>query len=641
MSRYVCDTETDGLLLDCTTCWIIYLLDIDTGKKEFFLPHTGDMSWREKLASATLIVGQNFKGFDEPMLEKLYGFKFPRSVVIHDTMVMSIVLDYLRFGKRGHSMETWGEYLGHFKQEHEDWSKYTEEMRTRCESDTEINLKIYQQLLQEFSALVKKIPNIKTYMRAEHYVLEWCAKAELYGWPFDVAAANSLFEKMEEELTSATNKIEPRLGLRTKPKDQLPGKEKWDKFGKYKGQTVERLPKWVKSGAYDAHTANWFGVDPWSGFEGEERVIDGPFCRVTLEPLKLSSVTDVKAFLFRNGWTPTEWNYKTVWNEDTEKFEKRKTSPKITEDSLEVMQGEGKLYCDYLTTKARHGILKTWLENVDENGRLHGRCFTIGTPSMRARHSIIVNVPSADSQWGPEMRALFKCDEGYKFIGADSSGNQARGLAHYLKNKDFVELLLHGDIHQYNADVLTKVLKEKLKIDHVVPRNVAKRILYAFLFGASGAKLWSYIFGTLNVTKGNLLKSGFLAAVPGFKELIDKLEKTYNITSVQGNGYIPSIAGNRVYVDSKHKLLVYLLQSCEKATCSAALMLTMQRLEEEGIPYRPYIFYHDEIDFGVPEEYAEKAAAIAKAAFKEGPELFGITIMDGEAKVGHNWYECH
>jgi hypothetical protein len=405
---------------------------------------------------------------------------------------------------------------------------------------------------------------------------------------------------------------------------------------KKKGIVEEKRPKWTKQGCYDVHTANWFNIDPWSGFEGEARPILGPYSRVEFQNLSLDSVTDVKTFLYRHGWQPTEWNYKI--DEDTGK--KVKSSPKISEDSLEFLGGDGKLYTEFLTARSRYGILKTWLENTDENGMLHGDCMLVGTPSMRARHSIIVNVPSADSPWGKEMRSLFTCLPGWKLIGCDSSGNQARGLAHYLGDEKFIDTLLNGDIHQYNADVLTAVLKS-INVDFVVKRSQAKRILYAFLFGASGGKLWSYIFGVIDDIQGKKLKNGFLKAVPGFKALLEKLESIYGKTSQFGDGYIPSLAGNRIYVDSFHKLLVYLLQSAEKITCASALMLTVEALEKENIPYIPCIFYHDEIDFMVPEQYAERAGEIGKKSFAEGPKLFGVTIMDGGAKIGNNWYDVH
>ena len=608
MSRYVFDIETDELLNKCTRMWILAAYNLDTKEMHYWLE--GDLGWQEVFNNATLVAGHNVQSFDVLALKKLFGYTLPKTCKVHDTLILSQVLNYKRFGDAGHSLEMWGKHLGSPKHDFNDFSQYSEEMRKYCLQDVNLNVKVYDYLIDEFYTRVEKAPQLKDYVRAEHAVAKWCGEASLHGWPFDLDAAKKLQARLEEEMQKAYTALSSKLGMKTVAVD------------KKKGIVDVKRPKWTKQGCYDAHTANWFNVDPWSGYEGEERMIIGDYCRVTFEPLSLGSVADVKTFLYRHGWVPTEWNYKT--NEETGK--KEKSSPKISEDSLEFLGGDGKLYTDFLTAKSRAGILKTWIENTDANGMLHGDCMTIGTPSMRARHNIIVNVPSADSPWGKEMRQLFSCKPGWKLIGCDSAGNQARGLAHYLGDPQFIDTLLNGDIHQYNADVLTKVV-QKMGIDYVVKRSQAKRILYAFLFGASGAKLWSYIFGTLDEVRGKKLKSGFLKAVPGFKKLLEKLENIYGKTSQRGEGYIPSIAGNRIYVDSFHKLLVYLLQSCEKATCGAAVMLTMERLEEAGIPYIPLIMMHDEIDFLVPEQHAEQAATIGSNAFADGPKLFGITII--------------
>jgi DNA polymerase I-like protein with 3'-5' exonuclease and polymerase domains len=242
------------------------------------------------------------------------------------------------------------------------------------------------------------------------------------------------------------------------------------------------------------------------------------------------------------------------------------------------------------------------------------------------------------------MRELFICPSGWKLVGCDSKGNQARGLAHYLGDEEFIDIILNKDVHIYNAGKLIDVLNE-MEVEHdFTPETLrpkAKRILYAFLFGASGKKLWSYIFGTPSVQQGNKLKKGFIKAVPGFKDLVDKLEKIYGSTSKNGYGYIPSLAGNRIYVDSFHKLLVYLLQACEKITCATAVMLTMEELERAEIPYVPLIMMHDEEDFMVPEEHSERAKEIGVKSFKEGAELYDITIMGGDGKVGDTWYDIH
>lgn len=628
MSRYVFDIETDNLLLACTKMHIMILADLDTGERYEYLE--GDLSWRTRFDNATLVVGHNILGFDVYALKKLFGYEFPNTCSFHDTLLMSQILDYKRFDKLGHSLAVWGEALGYPKGDFNDWSAYSEEMRTYCHQDITISEKVYKSLLTEFRALAAKAPQIKTYMRAEHYATQWATEAQLHGWPFDVEAAEALKTILEAKVEEIRLLLEERLGTKTIAVDKV------------KGEVPYKTPKWTAQGAYSSHTASWFDIDPWSGFDEEYRLVIGPYSRITFEPLKLSSVTDVKTFLYRHGWVPTEWNTKK------EGFTSVKTSPKITEDSLELLGGDGKLYTEYLSASSRLSILKTWLANTDAAGNLHGDCMVIGTPSMRARHSIIVNVPSGDSAWGKEMRMLFKCLPGWKLIGCDSSGNQARGLAHYLNDPEFIDTLLNGDIHQYNANILTKIVRKiaskansGIDMNFTVTRPQAKRILYAFLFGASGSKLWSYIFGAFDEANGKVLKREFIKAVPGFKELTTKLENILGSTNQTGNGYIPSIAGNRLYVDSFHKLLVYLLQGCEKVTCSSALMYAVEQFKKEGIPYVPCIYYHDEIDFMVPEAYAERAAAIGKEAFKKGPEAYGIIIMDGDAKIGNNWYEVH
>jgi DNA polymerase-1 len=627
MGKYVFDIEGDDLLPKVTRMWALVTYNLETAEIKHYLE--GDKSWMKVFDEASLVVGHNIYGYDIPVLKKLFNYTLPKSCNVHDTLLMSQILNYRRFGMDGHSLDRWGKHLGEFKISFHDFSKYSEEMLEYCKQDVVVNLKVYQQLLDEFAQLKGVKPEIVSYMRAEHAAAKWAMDAQLNGWPFDKEAAIKLMERLQNERDEINNKLSGVLGSKAVIIDRIPNAPEGGI------RAVTKSPKWIKNGNYNSHTASWFNIDPSAGLFS--RPIWGDFCRVDFKPLELTSVNDVKTFLFRNGWKPTEWNIKF----DEETNQKIKTSPKITDDSLELLGGDGRLYADFLTISSRYNILKTWLENIDENGNLHGDSMIIGTPSMRTRHQIIVNVPSGDSPYGKEMRELFSCKPGWILIGADSAGNQARGLAHYINDPEFTDTILNGDIHVYNATKLTEVLKEKLNMDYEVTRSNAKRILYAFLFGASGGKLWSYIFGNLNDKKGKKLKDGFTDAVPGFTDLLKKLDREFGSSKKKGFGYIRSLAGNRIYVDSFHKLLVYLLQSAEKITCSSALMLAVQKLEEENIPYQPLIFYHDEIDFMVPIEYAERAAEIAASSFKDAPKLYGVEIMDGDAKVGKNWYEIH
>lgn len=650
------DIETNGLLPTASVMWIIHFVCVDTKQTREWL--VGEQGWKEFIeANIKKLIGHNIVGFDIQIFEKLFGYKLPKHIVVVDTIILSRVLNYRRFGMDGHSLERWGEFFGQPKQEHEDWTQLSPEMITRCQSDCQLNLRVYQYLREE---LLDKLARQKTsqtdpklfitYLDIEHAVSKWCGDCEREGWPFNVPKALALKEILREEVHKAELALSQKLGTKAVATDLV------------KGIVETKRPKWTKDGFYDAHTCKWFDIPKFVGHPEEAQPIIGEYCRVEFVPLKLSSVTDVKIFLYRHGWEPTEWNYKIEEGDDG-RNRRVKTTPKITDDSLEFLGGDGVLYSNYVVAKSRLAILETWLGAVDSNGNLHGECLPIGTPSMRATHKIIVNVPSAESAYGREMRELFECEPGWVLIGCDSASNQARGLAHFLNDPVFTDTLINGDIHTFNAELIDSILKrmgidwgaelirmgvkpdKDQTMEQAIKKNKrarAKRILYAFLFGASGGKLWSYLFGKTNTKKGAEFKTGFVNAVPGFKALLEKLEKIYGATSRGGNyGYIPSIAGVRVYVDSFHKLLVYLLQSTEKATCGAAVLLLVKALEAKQIPYKPSIFMHDEVQFRVPVEYAEEARQLGKEAFKEGPKLLNVNIMDGDARVGHNWFDTH
>ena len=69
--------------------------------------------------------------------------------------------------------------------------------------------------------------------------------------------------------------------------------------------------------------------------------------------------------------------------------------------------------------------------------------------------------------------------------GADLAGIELRMLAHYLARYDdgrYADILLNGDIHQVNADKVSKLLGTP------VSRRDIKTISYAFLYGAGDAK---------------------------------------------------------------------------------------------------------------------------------------------------------
>jgi len=621
--KLVWDLEANGLLKGnkrsepVSKVWMIAAIDIETQEEFFFCNYVDDcpdlLEFKELFDNAKELIGHNIIQYDFPVLSKILDWQPKPNTVIKDTLLMSQVLDYSRFGGK-HNLAVWGEYLGVPKPEHEDWLNFSLDMVHRCKQDVKINEKVYRLLMQEMSDTLGQMKNpeyLKKSMRVEHDLAIFQAEATQSGWAFNVAKAKQLEFEMECELARVKAIVEPKMNKRLKVIDKEPRKPKYRKNGTYMAATVSHFP--------DIECEDALTTQP----------ILGEFQRIKYLDPDLGSIDYLKEYLYSIGWEPLDWNWERVINESG-KSEFRKKSPKICDESLKALGSDGEAVLTFLTTRSRLGILQGWLANVDDDGQLRGDMFTIATPTGRARHKIIVNVPSPKAAWGEQMRALFGCPKGYKVVGADSSGNQFRALCHYIKDDEFTNEVINGDVHQKNADILG------------CPRHTAKPWIYAFLFGAGLEKLGLILTGKRDKKAGSESRAKFAAAIPGFKKLIDTLnEIVYSSEARDMRASIPALDGRRIYLDSGHKALNYLLQSAEGITCKAAVSYMMTKFKKENIDAKALIFYHDEVQWSVREDQAERAAEIAAEAFREAPKWYGVTCMDGEAMIGDNWYETH
>ena len=618
--RAVFDIESDGLLDAVTQMWVGVILDLDTGEVEYFSDHFDAHPMNhlpEALEQYDEIIGHNIIDYDLPLLKRFCGWDIPDHVKPIDTLILS-QMDYKRFGF-GHSMDKWAERFGKKKVEIKVWTEWDPKLIRRCESDCRLNAEMYQALINEVKIKGKKFPAYRKSVAAEHATSLFVAEGKERGWRFDRKAALVLKARLEQDMEKVAAVVNPQLKLQVKVKKNN------------KGETVQK-PNFNKDGRYNHHQAKWFGIDPERG--RTDRPIAGPYTPIYYKRVDLGNIDSVKEYLFTLGWEPLDFNFKKVGRKLV------KTSPKLCYESLSRLGQLGIDIDRFYTTRSRHSILKGWLKALDENDRLHGDAYVIGTPTFRMRHKIICNVPSGEvdddgnavSLWGPEVRSLFIADDDKVIVGGDSAGNQARALCHYINDPEFTDLTLHGDVHGRNADVLE------------CARSAAKRWYYAFLFGAGGEKLGMYRTGVRDYEDGMKYKDIFLDANPKLKGLVERLEEVFEKTLKQSRGkrgYIPALDGRRVYSDSRHKLLNYLLQSFEAITCKAALLYFVQKMKEEGIQWWPLIFYHDEIQVEVYKKDAERTAEIMVEAFTEAPKWYGVTIMSGDAKIGRNWCETH
>ena len=191
---------------------------------------------------------------------------------------------------------------------------------------------------------------------------------------------------------------------------------------------------------------------------------------------------------------------------------------------------------------------------------------------------------------------------------------------------------MSGDIHQYNADIID------------TDRRTAKTWIYAFLFGAGATKLGKVLTGVGNIKRGKESIEAYGNAIPGLKDLKDKLVSMWNVTDCHSSsleGYIPGLDGRKVYTPQDYQTLNYLLQSCEAITTKAAVAYQMRKIKEENLDAEPRLYYHDEVAWSAADKDANRVLEILIESFAEGPKEMGVDIMAGEGTIGNNYAEVH
>jgi len=180
-----------------------------------------------------------------------------------------------------------------------------------------------------------------------------------------------------------------------------------------------------------------------------------------------------------------------------------------------------------------------WLKLV-RNDRIHHNC-SVSTNTHRCAHRNpnLAQVPSDLS-----FRKLFRASPGNVMVGADLAGIELRMLAHYLARYDggrYGHVLLNGDIHQENADKIG------------ISRRLVKTVTYAFLYGAGDQKIGLSYDQSLSPNKakekGAEIRAAYVAAIDGLDSLLAA------VRAAGERGYIKSVDGRKIAVDSPHKAL--------------------------------------------------------------------------------------
>ena len=331
-------------------------------------------------------------------------------------------------------------------------------------------------------------------------------------------------------------------------------------------------------------------------------------------PFNIASRKQIAERLIEKGWRPT---HKT-----------EKGNVIVSEEILSKLKmPEAQMFSRYFLLQKRTGLLKSWIQECQEDERVRGRVLTLRTITGRMAHHSpnMAQVPATYSPYGKECRELWTVSnpDTHTLVGTDASGLELRCLAHYMDDPKFTKEVLTGDVHTAN-----------MKAAGLTNRDQAKTFIYAFLYGAGPSKIGKVVGGNARV--GQQLTSKFLSNMPKLKTLRD------NVTEAAETGTIKALDGRRLHIRSPHASLNTLLQGAGAIVCKQWLVYMDERIRKSGVDVKLVASVHDEYQFEVDKKDVERFGQITKDAMIETTSTLGMRCpLDCEYKAGTTWKETH
>jgi DNA polymerase-1 len=619
--HWVTDIEANGL--DPDRIWVLCACNAITKEKRTYTDYENIKRFvQEVLDSGGLFVGHNFLRYDAPVLNKLLGTLIPVSRVV-DTLVLSYLYSPNIAG--GHSIEAWAVRIGDQRKiEHNEWDRYSDEMKKRCEIDVALNLEMYLKLTRR----MRDVGFTELGCQIEHKSWHIIGKQKKNGFYLDREAAEILHAEIRGEEQKLADVIHKRFPPELKH------------VATYKrGYRADGS----RSANYERH------LEEFSKLEDTD---DGGYRAYAYVPFNIGSPPQRVEKLLSLGWVPREFTKPSKTHP--------KGQPKTTEDGdlvpslLEFAENipEVKLIAQWIAFNARGNMIGNWLDLRNEKtGCIHGNLWLAATLRYRHDKPNTANIPAVRMQEridpvtqrkvetplkGPEgfytyeARDLWKTRDPKRrrLVGVDAKGIQLRVLAHYLADDHFTRAILSADPHSENQRAWGFPEGKS-------GRSLAKTITYATLMGAGDARIASE--AGISLKEARAAKKLFFEKVPGLRRLITRLQKELGRT-----GRISLCDGSKVLVSSDHMVIPYLLQGDESRIMKLASIYVDEMVRKEKLDVLKVGDIHDEWQSDVLLEHVERYIEICRECFKRAGEFFEYRLpIECDAAVGLTWAETH
>ena len=274
-------------------------------------------------------------------------------------------------------------------------------------------------------------------------------------------------------------------------------------------------------------------------------------------------------------------------------------------------------------------IHTTYNQTVTATGRLSS-----SNPNLQ-------NLP-VRSERGRFIRRAVIPDDGCVFVSADYSQIELRLMAHFSQDANMLEAFREGlDIHAATAARIFNVPVEQVTKEQ---RRRAKTANFGIIYGISSFGLAQQL--DCPRAEAKALIDGYFGVFPQVKTFIEHQkqfarDKGYVETLFGRKRYLPDILSHNSIVRSfaERNAVNAPVQGTAADIIKMAMVSIAQRLKKENLRARMIMQVHDELNFNVPAEEADKVRELVVYEMQNAVHLSVPLIAD--CGVGANWLEAH
>jgi len=355
-------------------------------------------------------------------------------------------------------------------------------------------------------------------------------------------------------------------------------------------------------------------LELWSKKEFEPTVI-ALKTKTKYVPFNIGSRQQIANRLIERGWKPKQFT--------------DKGNIIVSEEILDkIKMKEAANFSRFFLLQKRIAQIQSWIKLYnDDTGRVHGRVLTLKTITGRMAHHSpnMAQIPAIRSPFGKECRDCWTVSNPHThtLVGTDASGLELRCLAHLMNDKDYINEILHGDVHTTN-----------MKMAGITDRDQCKTFIYAFMYGAGAAKIGKIVGG--NKDHGQALIDRFLSNMPALARVRS------NVQSAAEQGRIKGIDGRVLRIRSPHSALNTLIQGAGASICKDWLVNMIQRISSTGLDAKLVASIHDEYQFEVAKGDVKRFGSITREAIKDTEHKLKFNCpLDSTWKDGETWTMTH